>query len=135
MVRGWEIQEYRLRSTVTDLIQSVMVVTADFRATPTTQYLYWSVHALSQAMTVTDDPKPLLSAVDQVLNDAEKFARRSGRLSAGDSQERHVWKLLDELRVVYRRDRHEILDTATERVQWCDGTAFGGRSRPADTPS
>lgn len=96
-----------LRNAAAALMHA-MVASHEIAESPIGQ-LYGPVRALSIALRNTQDPRPMLDEVAQILDRAAHLERgRARSVAAIGPDERHVQNTLTVLREVYRRDRDLI---------------------------
>jgi len=69
-------------------------------------HLYELVDKLASAMTVIDDPAPLLQATRDVVALAERLRQYAQPFKV--EGERETWDVIDELKACYERDRGQI---------------------------
>jgi hypothetical protein len=103
-----------LRRGATELAHRMMGLAMSRPDSILTIHLRDRVDRLSTAQTVIDDPEPLLEATRVVLAAMNGIKDKVQPTAELASEELAVWTILEELDLIYRRDRREI--EAAQRV-------------------
>lgn len=103
-----------LRRAAAELAHRMTALAMSRPGSAITIHLRDRVERLSTAQTVIDDPEPLLEATRVALAAMNGIKGKISPPEAMPPEEKAVWSVLEELELVYRRDRPEI--EAAQRV-------------------
>ncbi len=97
-----------LRQTATELAKRMGSLAISCPGTITAIHLHGRVEQLASALTVLDDPEPMLEATRVVLAGTNGIKDKLQPREELPAEERAVWNILEELDICYRRDHRGI---------------------------
>lgn len=97
-----------LRQTTTELAKRMGSLALSCPGSITAIHLHARIERLASALSVLDDPKPMLEATRVVLAGANGIKDKLQPREELPAEERAVWNILEELDICYRRDHTEI---------------------------